>query len=77
MDLMGVGKRPPREAAAPVLGSGRLLPGHPAPVEIAALELAEDHRIGEPLARTQAEGDVVGDMVVDEPESRLKLVVPG
>jgi len=41
-----------------------------------ALDLAEDHQIGEPLAGAETEGDVVGDLVVDELKSRAKLVVP-
>jgi hypothetical protein len=54
----------------------RLLPVHAAPVEFAPLELADQDAKGQNLADAQAEGDVVRDVVINEPESRPELVVP-
>jgi hypothetical protein len=64
-------KRPPETPAL-----ARLLPVEAAPVEPAALALAQDHDEGKTLGRRQAEGDIERDMLMDEPQPPAQLVVP-
>jgi hypothetical protein len=59
-----------------VAARDRLLPVHAAPVKFAPLELADQDVKGQNLAGAQAEGDVVRDVVINEPESRPEPVVP-
>jgi hypothetical protein len=42
---------------------------HAAPIEFTAVELVQDDRHTQALAGRQAEGDIEGDMAMDEPQS--------